>query len=275
MAVLMKQNTLLFNDDLLKIYTRKQAYEAREQYIRPVKHFELKKSLNTELLDQRPNIFKLKSIPSKQQLIKWSNELAGIRRIASGDYFIDCDLGSLFYDDVSNLCSMHNVLTLKAAVSQEVHWFNEPKLIPRSIEIKPLESDVAKFKKFLWDEPVFTELKGLNMSPNTIAELIGKRLLTSDHMMFMANLINNSQSDAHVLYVNYITDLEKYSKKINGVRKIILLANVGKNDKGTYLGSNQMEGNHWSVVYCDSFEKKIVYCDSLGWEIPHDLTIKI
>lgn len=271
----MKQNTLVFNNELLKTYTRKQAYEAREQYIRPVKLFEVKKKVSIEVLDQRPDIFKLKSIPSKQQLVKWSNELAGIRRIAAGDYFIDCDLGSLLYEDVSNLSSMHNVLTLKAAVSQEVHWFNEPKLIPRNIEITPLENDIAKFKQFLWDEPVFEELKDLNMSPNTIAELIGKRLLTSDHMMFMAELINNSQSDAHVIYVNYITDIEKYAKKIKGVSRIIFLANVGNNEKGTYLGSNQMEGNHWSVAYCDIVERKIVYCDSLGWKVPHDIIVKM
>ena len=123
---------MVFDEASINQYSRRQAFEGKDQYVKQVNHQHLKTTTGGI---ERKDAFNLKSIPAKHQLIKWSTELSTMHRLAAGNNYFECDSGNVNYIDVKNLLSLHNILEIKRAVSQEISWFNSPKLAPKSITI--------------------------------------------------------------------------------------------------------------------------------------------
>ena len=111
------------------------------------------------------------------------------------------------------------------------------------------------------------------MNPNTMAQLCCKRLLTSDHLLYMIERINERQNSCHVVYGNYVKDVGEYLRRMkhSNLEKIVIMANVGNSGGSTFMGTEVKEGNHWSFLLYDNKTSETLYCDSLGWSAPTSL----
>ena len=115
------------------------------------------------------------------------------------------------------------------------------------------------------------------MSPQEMAKICSDRWVSSDHVCWLTNMLNKSQSDIYYVYLN--NNLHKKSKTFTPMhagdkvpKKICFLINVGKNLNGsTYFGNYGKPGNHWSLCFVDTVEQAITYGDSLGWPAPANL----
>ena len=139
---------MVFDEASINQYSRRQAFEGKDQYVKQVNHQQLKTT--TGCID-RTDVFNLKSIPAKHQLVKWSSELSKMNRLAVGNHYFECDSGNVNYIDVKNLLSLHNILEIKRAVSQEISWFNSHKLAPKNISLLP--NKINKFKNMIMESP--------------------------------------------------------------------------------------------------------------------------
>ena len=117
------------------------------------------------------------------------------------------------------------------------------------------------------------------MTPDVLAELCCKRLLSSDHILNMVKLLNTSQSSTTVVYVNYVRNIDRYINanidSENPPDSLALIVNIGTNKNGTLCADDLKEGSHWAIALYEYKEARITYCDSLGWRIPAELISKI
>lgn len=176
---------------------------------------------------------------------------------------------------VSNLLSMHNIMDIKIDVGREIAWFNQTKLKPEKVPVYPDNDCLFEFKRMLWNSPVGLDIPKLSMSPNTLAQLCCKRLLTSDHIIYFSKLLNESQESSHVVYLNYVRDIKTYFSKLQpNFEYIIYVVNVG-NGCTPYIGSDTCPGNHWTIAVYSKAMQTLLYCDSLGWDAPTGFLEKV
>ena len=97
------------------------------------------------------NSFLSAPLPSGSQLIRWSSELSKRGRIATGFYYVDTEIGPIGYGQANHFLSLQMVKDVKAAVEQEIAWFNSPKLAPRSVSVHPSTVAINCFKSLIWN----------------------------------------------------------------------------------------------------------------------------
>ena len=168
------QNVLTLDKESIVRYTRMDAFQSRNQYVKAIRDFTIKTSQGESMPD-RVNVFSAKYLPAMHQLLKWSTELAHLNRIAAGLHYVECDIGNITYQDIQHMLSLHKVRDVKFAVEQEMNWCNSAKLVPKSVTTYPPDTTTNKFKALLWNTPSAYDLTGQNMTPNALAELCCKR----------------------------------------------------------------------------------------------------
>nr|XP_047135234.1 uncharacterized protein LOC124812496 [Hydra vulgaris] len=251
----LSSNKLKLNHLTINNYNRQFAYESQKQFIKSVQDYSIKTSQSP--VDITNDVFSLKSLLPKHQLMKWSTELSMRNNIASGIHYIECNLGKFMYESVQLLIALHRVQEMKLAVDQELTWFNSPKLVPKSISIFPSQNLIEKFKEVLFKRPANNEISEYGMSPNTLAELCCARWLSSDHMLQISSILN---------LIQRITVVPE---------KLIFIINVGGNNEKTFSGTDLNAGCHWTLAVYDSIEGNFYYGDSLGWSAPDDFLTKV
>ena len=103
--------------------------------------------------------------------------------------------------------------------------------------------------------------------------------------MYIADYINKAQNDVLCVYLNFVMDIEmrveRLMRRQSPPKKLILMMNVGQqknyNTKSieTFLGCDFKQGSHFTMAVVDFHNKKVTYCDSLGWSAPTDLLVKV
>ena len=210
----------------------------------------------------------------------WEGELQHIRRLSSGNHVVSCELGVFDLKTVLNCKSIHKIKSIKEAVRQEIDWFNEEALRPRTIKsISPVALNC--FKSMVFYNPYCTDVKGSCMSPEELSRLCCRRYLSGDHMLWTVSKLNEMQLDAHCIYLNYIKDPKSYiERRIKGLsslpEKLILLQNVGRQANGeVHLGSDVNPGCHWTIAVYHRSNNLLLYGDSLGWTLPVDFLERV
>ncbi len=266
------QNSLTLNNILIKSYTRRQALESRHQYVRSVRNECIRVA---DTIRKSVNPFTSSSLPSRHQLIRWSHELAKRGRIQAGLHYVETELGIIGYNEVNHYLSLHTVKEVKASVEQEIAWFNEPKLAPRTVFAHPSNVSINCFKSLIWGNPNLTRLPAYDVYPGVLAQLCFKRYIHSDHVDIIKSMLNKEQSSVKCIYYNH-TNAERMSnsKTSNGSTPeylcFIVNVGLGANNK-TYCGTDHLQGNHWTLAIYEKANNKLTYGDSLGWDIPEDL----
>ncbi|XP_047143492.1 uncharacterized protein LOC124817450 [Hydra vulgaris] len=270
----LSQNKITLAKHTISDYTRKYAYESRKQFTKVIEEYSIK--TNQFLIDESIDVFSLNSIPPKNQLIKWSNELLLRKKIAFGFHFVECKLGIFTYESIQHMITLHRTQEIKLAVEQEIIWLNSSKLLPKSINTYPPEYLTDKFKDVLFGKPANREISDYGMTLNTLAELCCSRWLSSDHMLLICNILNSFQNDSLVIYFNFVGNIEHFISCITTVpEKLIFIVNIGKNNEKTFTGTSINPGCHWSFAAYNNTECNFYYGDSLGWIAPEDFLLKV
>ena len=200
------KKSLKFDSITIRSFTRKDCYISKNHFVKSCHHFQRNKLPASGCT--RTDIFDLKHIPSKTQLTQWPSELATIRRITNDEYYMECDVGNLMYEDINNLMLLHSSSSIKSFVEQELNWFNSPKLQHYCIksENTPNQDSISHFKRLLWDFQNNLDVDGMNMSPGHLAKLCCNRWLSSDHILKFAGMLSSPNCQA--VYINYVRNLQ-------------------------------------------------------------------
>ena len=260
----------------IKTYTRKQALESRHQFVRAVRNESIQ---HTNCVKKAANPFSSASLLSRSQLTRWSSELSKRGRIAAGFHYVDTELGPIGYTQANQFLSLHTVKDVKAAVEQEIMWFNSPKLAPRSVSVHPSTIAINCFKSLIWNNPNLSTLPEYGVYLGILAQLCCNRFVHSDHVSLIKQMLNKEQSGVKCIYLNYHNRVNhRDHRKSNDPlpKSLCFVVNVGLgNNNTTYCGDDGRQGNHWTVAVYDHASKKVTYGDSLGWDIPEDLISRI
>ena len=269
------QNTITFDATRIKTYTTRQALESRHQYVRAVRNESIQR---TNGVKRTINPFSSASLPSRSQLIRWSSELSKRGRIATGFYHVDTEIGPIGYGQANHFLSLHTVKGVKAAVEQEIAWFNSPKLAPRSVSVHPSTVAINCFKSLIWNNANLSTLPDYRVYPGILAQLCYNRYIHAEHINLVKEFLNKEQSTIKCIYLNYQNPVNHEGHKNNDhlPEYLCFVVNVGLgNNNKTFCGSDGRQGNHWTLAVYDHSSKKLTYGDSLGWDIPEDLMSRI
>ena len=110
----------------------------------------------------------------------------------------------------------------------------------------------------------------LNMTPEAIAKLCVTRWVSSDHLMWMAAVLNSEQSNTFCCVLNAVNDVERLAaRKLQSHQpnSLVFFVNVGISSGRVMLGNPTIRGNHWTSCQVHHDNKAIVYADTLGWRI--------
>lgn len=101
----------------------------------------------------------------------------------------------------------------------------------------------------------------------------------SSHFFWLSRCLNKQQKHARCFVFDPQLRPESVDKLLpmatrQTVQTIILIMCVGRQEDGTvFFGSNQCQGDHWSLCVIDARDGLVRYCDTLGWPAPNDLAI--
>ena len=120
------------------------------------------------------------------------------------------------------------------------------------------------------------------MAPDEFSRLCVTRHISCDHFMWMTEQLNTMQENTCCIYLNYVNNIQRFvANRVLKDKKVkpsylVLFLNVGKTSDGDVcIGTELMQGQHFSVCHID-FDKKVIrYCDSLGWKMPRGLMTKV
>ena len=279
--MLESENSRVFDTSLITNFTRKDAYECRIPKIRTPLQYEIKHA--NKPLASACDPLSTAFIPPQDLLRHWSDLIRQRQQIAAGTAYIQSNIG--IYDDgaVQTALRLHKALHVKKSVEQEIDWFARSYLKPKSVSSHPSDESLERFKTLIWSTGGYgASIPRIGLSPSELSVLCGNQHLSCDHMMWFQNKLNQIQGTTLVLYLNYCCrNTERIIARLKSLHpsnttSIVLMMNVGKHENGeVFLGSDDQQGNHFTLCHIDSSQNTVIYCDSLGWRPPRDLVAHI
>ena len=279
----LKQNSRTITPSLIRSFTRADAFECclpRTKCIRGSSCgiMGYKEPQTQQLLDA----FKMSYIPPEHQLIQWKEQITRSGSEEQKYWYAETTSGKMDLPTIQTLLRFHSATKIKKAVEQELSWFAGKYAKPQMVVEHPCASTVAKFQELLYTNRNDEMLQHCNMSPNELSRLCLNRWISDDHICWMTNILNRSQTDTYCVYLNGMINknpktLRRFSKTIQPkpLKQILFALNVGASEGKTFLATDTRRGCHWTLCLVDLTTKKIVYGDSLAWPIPDGLVNKV
>ena len=258
-------------------YSRRNAFLRRLPKVKRVSDEELKfvKDLSTiNVFD----IFEQNYIPPESDLLNWRCRLRHMAAMALEKPVVTTDHGTFTLEIVEDAIKLHKAKVIHKCVSQETNWFNTLAMIPHSIAEPPSPNSLKNFKNIIYNTP-HNEMTDLGMTPDELSRLCSTRYLSGDHMHWFVDKLNSMQSETHCVYINRITNIERYVEQKIGLQPppdcLAFIINVGNGRSGNvYIGSDSHPGNHWTFMLYNASNRTLTYGDSLGWSFPSGLLDK-
>ena len=115
---------------------------------------------------------------------------------------------------------------------------NSSELAPRNAVLAKLES-IQNLQSLIWDHPVPSVMHDYKMTPGMLVELSCQKCLSSDHIMWWVDKLNEGITDCHYIYINFIGDIERYvAQKFDSTmppKQLCFIANVGRRASKPWL----------------------------------------
>lgn len=117
------------------------------------------------------------------------------------------------------------------------------------------------------------------LTPKELASISSdgrKGWLVTSHFYWLSRSVNQQQQHTRFFVLDPGIRKAAVEKLISGksvlhVKQLIFVLSVGRQDDGTvYLGTDKMQGDHWSVAVVDVITGRVSYCDTLGWPAPEN-----
>ena len=223
---------------------------------------------------------KARFVPPQATLNQWQVEL-NRTSVAVKTYAIEfkflASSGTYNIEAVFLAQKLRKARGVKQAVRKELEWFSSTTLIPKSIHISLPVVSMNAFKSFIHNSSYLDKLPLLDMVPEELARVWGRRYLSDEHMLWAVDKLNETQSDVLCIYINFVRNICRYCQKHMSEhrmlpKKILVLMNVGFSSNGkTFLGSDARSGCHFSLAVFDPANYVMTYGDSLGWPVPENL----
>ena len=272
-----RQNKTL-DQQTLQSYSRYLAFQSRNSNIRYLRNSSFER---TDTLESTVDPFRSRFLPPKHQLISWQTVLSRRNEIEASVHYVHSEIGNLTYETIGHFLSLHTARDVKLAVEQEINWFNESKLIPRSVVSRPSNAAINAFKSLIWYHPNLEEIPFYRATPSILAQLCCTWEVNDEHVRNILSMLNKEQTSVRCIHINFVTNVQRFVQRRiltgeNVPQKLCFIANVGMHANGkTFCGSNGQQGNHWVTAMYDHSERKLIYGDSLGWPIPDSLQQKV
>ena len=189
--------------------------------------------------------------------------------------------GTLAINDINHLLKLHTAKNIQAAVQQEVTWFSKSYNKPQTVSKHPSPSLIEDFQKMLYFNRYDKICEENGMTAMELAMVCVNRWISSDHITWIMKALTEAQKDTYCIFLNgsLNTDSKTFRRFKNGntdlPSKLLFALNVGRNERGTFLGSDAHRGCHWALCHVDIVAKKIVYGDSLAWPFPNGLLCRV
>ena len=272
-AQFLKNSSRFTNEQDLNKHTRMRAFEAVVPRTKKVENFQVIALSNAG--GKFANPLQSRSIPSWSNLQEWSAKL----RQSPGRCIQVQEGGEIVLHNISTLKTaqlLHEIRVCKDAVERELTFFSSPKNTPRSIQKKIDVETMTSFRELVHYSLSTEPIKEYDMLPGDLARLCGSTYLSDSHLTWIAKQLNTMQSYTHVVFANYIADVETYchNRMKNDAfspSKLILMFCVGALESGDVFIARDRDGGHFSVAVYDDETGKTVYGDSAGWKYPEEL----
>ena len=222
--------------------------------------------------------FALKSLPSKNQLSTWKDELTSGQNISGQWKYIETSFGRFDVNTINTLLKFHVAKGIKSAVEQEVNWFSRSYNKPRTVSQHPSASVISDFQEILYSSRYDDICEPIGMAATELARLCVNRWLSDEHICWLMKKLTDSQNHTYCIYLNGSLNSDpktfrRFSRSEQQMPSAFLFAiNVRCGQSGkTFFGTDAFPGCHWSLCHVDMPRKRIMYGDSLAWPAPEGL----
>eukprot|EP00112_Aurelia_sp_Birch-Aquarium-sp1_P008138 Seg1893.5 transcript_id=Seg1893.5/GoldUCD/mRNA.D3Y31 product="hypothetical protein" protein_id=Seg1893.5/GoldUCD/D3Y31 len=222
-------------------------------------------------------------IPPKETLLSWKSQLQRARNLSTGFFYIESDFG--LYDLwITNAAEqLHKAREIRKSVKEELDWFSETCRVPNVVDSVPSRPTLNSFRSKIHNRPYNVEIASLRMTPSELAQVCGKRFMSSDHMRWLVNKLNVQQQEMFCVYANSLFHVEAVNRFLEDnstPKRIGVIFNVYKKrsvehgvEKWDVVVTREFgnTGSHFSIAVLDKERNEITYGDSLGWSPPQHL----
>jgi hypothetical protein len=225
------------------------------------------------------------TIPPRSYLCEWKKDIEQYQKGNPGEAaFVECKIirKKVAYniEAINDLLKIHKACDVAKEVQRELDWYAEIVDWPADVQEYPQQESITHFQNLLYGSRTDAVLPDYNMPVDELSRLCCTRWLSSDHICWMKEMLNNAQGETYCIYMNYVQNVKRFvARRIVPLQpkpsKYLFILNVGRDDGSVYLGNDSTPGNHWTVCYVDTNKKIIMYGDSLAWQRPATLVDKI
>ncbi len=187
--------------------------------------------------------------------------------------------------DVCNMITSHKMITVKEQVQEEDRWFQENLQQPINNCDPPEITSLEQFQDLLLQQPNDKVLYKPSTTTEDLSFLCCSRWMSLQSIDPFVDLLNDLSATRKVLqhgnFINHSSKVIHQKLSATGHFKqplecLLIILNVGKDsEQRTVVSSNNITGNHWSMLEINIRNGKYTYLDSLGWSPPVNLCSSI
>ena len=112
--------------------------------VKNIKEFDLK-HIREQQLQLKLCPFKSDFIPPLNHLLVWEAEITSAKNIAMDKFFIaSTEYGNIGLSTIKIFITLHSIRNVKTSVTQEIDWFNQALLKPKSVGAYPSTAFINK-----------------------------------------------------------------------------------------------------------------------------------
>ena len=158
--------------------------------------------------------------PSKSKVIHTVPQLNQFKaeiqktKIAMETFYIETNEGNLTVEAVNEFLLIDNMKIQKLNVSQEISWFNQGMIKPKSVKNHPSPAEIGNFRSLILNYRAGKIFEEYDMSPNELAYLCCTKKLSTDHIVWIVNKLNQQQQLSHFIYLDPMYCLDDLVKGI-------------------------------------------------------------
>ena len=204
---------------------RKNAFQCNLPLTREVTNQQLKKT--RDVVPNEIDPLKSKLVPTLEQLRKFQIEIEKTK-IAVETFYIETNQGNLTIQAIKDFIQIHTMKDQKAKVSQEISWFNQSMIKPKSVKNHPSPADIGNFRSLLLNHRAGKIFEQYDMSPNELSYLCCTRKVSTDHIIWIVSKLNQQQQSSHFIYLDPMYGLDDLVEGITDQHeRIIFIMSVG------------------------------------------------
>eukprot|EP00794_Sanderia_malayensis_P017246 gene17246-18967_t len=228
------------------------------------------------------DIWKLDFIPSLSECDSIIHVLTDLRNNFKAVNFNQ--IGIFGLAELEQLKRLHSHKEMQKCVVEEKRWFKKELHLPSENCLQPDNLAVKELFSILQENSNGAVIYNRYIITQDIASICCNRWFSMGLMRAFVDLLNckGSHTRAFILneteavISNILSNQIQLTPTNLNIEHLLVIVNIGKNSDGTtFISDSNRKGCHWTLLDIDIKRKKYLYCDSLAWQVPSDLWMKI